>query len=64
MGVVSGIVMSYQFGTMVGLRRQDRAVISPLMAYEVMTAFFLEAASASCCSASIASARGCISWRR
>ncbi|MEK0085415.1 cytochrome ubiquinol oxidase subunit I [Benzoatithermus flavus] len=44
MGVVSGIVMSYQFGTnwsrmsdMVG------AVMGPVMAYEVLTAFFLEA---------------------
>ncbi|MCK7475163.1 MAG: cytochrome ubiquinol oxidase subunit I [Rhodopseudomonas palustris] len=45
MGVVSGIVMSYQFGTnWVGVLRRDRAtVLGPLMAYEVLTAFFLEA---------------------
>ena len=44
MGVVSGIVMSYQFGTNWSVF-SDRAgpVIGPLMAYEVLTAFFLEA---------------------
>ena len=44
MGVVSGIVMSYQFGTNWSVF-SDRAgpVIGPLMAYEVMSAFFLEA---------------------
>ena len=44
MGVVSGIVMSYQFGTNWSAF-SDRAgpVIGPLMAYEVLTAFFLEA---------------------
>ena len=44
MGVVSGIVMSYQFGTNWS-RFSDIAgnVIGPLMAYEVLTAFFLEA---------------------
>jgi cytochrome d ubiquinol oxidase subunit I len=44
MGVVSGIVMSYQFGTN-WAAFSDRAgpIIGPLMAYEVMTAFFLEA---------------------
>src|SRR5512147_641956 len=44
MGVVSGIVMSYQFGTNWSVFA-DKAgpVIGPLMAYEVMTAFFLEA---------------------
>lgn len=44
MGVVSGIVMSYQFGTN-WAQFSDRAgpVIGPLMAYEVLTAFFLEA---------------------
>jgi cytochrome bd ubiquinol oxidase subunit I len=43
MGVVSGIVMSYQFGTNWSVFA-DRAgpVIGPLMAYEVLTAFFLE----------------------
>ncbi len=44
MGVVSGITMSYQFGTNWAVF-SDRAgpVIGPLMAYEVLTAFFLEA---------------------
>ena len=44
MGVVSGIVISYQFGTNWAVF-SDRAgpVIGPLMAYEVLTAFFLEA---------------------
>jgi cytochrome d ubiquinol oxidase subunit I len=44
MGVVSGITMSYQFGTNWSVF-SDLAgpVIGPLMAYEVMTAFFLEA---------------------
>jgi cytochrome d ubiquinol oxidase subunit I len=44
MGVVSGIVMSYQFGSNWAVFA-DRAgpVIGPLMAYEVLTAFFLEA---------------------
>ena len=44
MGVVSGITMSYQFGTNWSVF-SDKAgpVIGPLMAYEVMTAFFLEA---------------------
>ncbi|RYD62878.1 MAG: cytochrome ubiquinol oxidase subunit I [Sphingomonadales bacterium] len=44
MGVVSGIVMSYQFGTNWSVF-SDRAgpLIGPLMAYEVLTAFFLEA---------------------
>lgn len=44
MGVVSGVVMSYQFGTNWSVF-SDKAgpVIGPLMAYEVLTAFFLEA---------------------
>ena len=44
MGVVSGLVMSYQFGTNWAVF-SDRAgpVVGPLMAYEVLTAFFLEA---------------------
>ena len=44
MGVVSGIVMSYQFGTNWSVFA-DRTgpVLGPLMAYEVLTAFFLEA---------------------
>lgn len=44
MGVVSGIVMTYQFGTNWSVF-SDKAgpVIGPLMGYEVFTAFFLEA---------------------
>ncbi|MBS3651017.1 cytochrome ubiquinol oxidase subunit I [Pseudaminobacter sp. 19-2017] len=43
MGVVSGIVLTYQFGTNWSVF-SDRtgAVIGPLLAYEVLTAFFLE----------------------
>ena len=44
MGVVSGIVMSYQFGTNWSVFSDIAGpVIGPLMAYEVLTAFFLEA---------------------
>lgn len=44
MGVISGIVMAYQFGTnWAEFSRRAGPVIGPLMAYEVMTAFFLEA---------------------
>jgi cytochrome d ubiquinol oxidase subunit I len=44
MGVVSGIVMSYQFGTnWATFSDRAGAVIGPLMGYEVLTAFFLEA---------------------
>ena len=44
LGVVSGIVMSYQFGTNWS-RMSDTvgAVMGPVMSYEVLTAFFLEA---------------------
>ncbi len=44
MGVVSGVVMVYEFGTN-WARFSDKtgAVIGPLLGYEVMTAFFLEA---------------------
>jgi cytochrome d ubiquinol oxidase subunit I len=44
MGVVSGLVMSYQFGTNWSVFSEKAGpVIGPLMAYEVLTAFFLEA---------------------
>lgn len=44
MGVVSGIVMSYQFGTNWSVFSDVAGpVVGPLMAYEVLTAFFLEA---------------------
>ncbi|HLA72612.1 MAG TPA: cytochrome ubiquinol oxidase subunit I, partial [Steroidobacteraceae bacterium] len=44
MGVVSGIVMAYQIGSNWAVF-SDRAgpIVGPLMAYEVLTAFFLEA---------------------
>jgi cytochrome d ubiquinol oxidase subunit I len=44
MGVVSGIVMSYQFGTNWSVFADKTGpVLGPLMGYEVLTAFFLEA---------------------
>jgi cytochrome d ubiquinol oxidase subunit I len=44
MGVVSGVVMSYEFGTNWSeLSRRGGNVIGPLLSYEVLTAFFLEA---------------------
>lgn len=44
LGVVSGIVMSFQFGTnWAGLSTIAGNVLGPLLNYEVMTAFFLEA---------------------
>lgn len=44
MGVVSGVVMSYQFGTNWSVfSAMTGSVIGPLLAYEVLTAFFLEA---------------------
>ncbi|MFE8583477.1 cytochrome ubiquinol oxidase subunit I [Sphingomonas sp. NCPPB 2930] len=44
MGVVSGIVMSYQFGTNWSVFSEKAGpIVGPLMAYEVLTAFFLEA---------------------
>lgn len=44
MGVVSGLMMSYEFGTNWSVF-SDKAgpIIGPLMGYEVMTAFFVEA---------------------
>jgi cytochrome d ubiquinol oxidase subunit I len=44
MGVVSGIVLSYQFGTNWSVFADKTGpVLGPLMGYEVLTAFFLEA---------------------
>lgn len=44
MGVVSGVVMSYQLGTNWSVFSQvSSPVIGPLFAFEVLTAFFLEA---------------------
>lgn len=44
LGVVSGITMSFQFGTnWPGFMEKVGNIAGPLLAYEVMTAFFLEA---------------------
>lgn len=44
MGVVSGLVMAYQFGTnWSGFSRFAGSITGPLLTYEVLTAFFLEA---------------------
>ena len=44
MGVVSGVVMSYEFGTNWSVFSDKVSnVIGPLLGYEVLTAFFLEA---------------------
>src|SRR5512139_432574 len=44
MGVVTGIVMSFQFGTnWPGFMNRVGAIAGPLLGYEVLTAFFLEA---------------------
>ena len=44
MGVVSGVVMSFQFGTnWPGYMNRVGNIAGPLLAYEVLTAFFLEA---------------------
>lgn len=44
MGVVSGVVMSYQFGTNWSVfSEKTGSVMGPLLGYEVLTAFFLEA---------------------
>ena len=44
MGVVSGVVLSYEFGTNFSQFSEIVGpVLAPLLAYEVLTAFFLEA---------------------
>ncbi|MFP1841350.1 cytochrome ubiquinol oxidase subunit I [Lonsdalea quercina] len=44
MGVVSGLVMAYQFGTnWSGFSEYAGSITGPLLTYEVLTAFFLEA---------------------
>ncbi len=44
MGVVSGIVLAYQFGTnWSGLMAKAGQILGPLLSYETLTAFFLEA---------------------
>ncbi|UCI30873.1 cytochrome ubiquinol oxidase subunit I [Mesorhizobium sp. B4-1-4] len=45
MGVVSGVTMSFQFGTnWPGYMEHVGNIAGPLLAYEILTAFFLEAA--------------------
>src|SRR3954466_1580417 len=45
MGVVTGVVMPFQFGTnWSGLSDTAGDILSPLLGYEALTAFFLEAA--------------------
>jgi cytochrome d ubiquinol oxidase subunit I len=45
LGVVSGVTMSFQFGTnWPGFMETVGNIAGPLLAYEIMTAFFLEAA--------------------
>ncbi len=44
MGVVTGVVLSYEIGTNWGQFSRDTGnIVGPLMSYEVLTAFFLEA---------------------
>jgi cytochrome d ubiquinol oxidase subunit I len=44
MGVVTGVVMSYQFGTnWSAFSAKTAPVLGPLLAFEILTAFFLEA---------------------
>ena len=44
LGVVSGITMSFQFGTnWPGFMERTGNIAGPLLGYEVLTAFFLEA---------------------
>jgi cytochrome bd ubiquinol oxidase subunit I len=44
MGVVSGLVLAYQFGTnWSGLMAHAGQIMGPLLSYETLTAFFLEA---------------------
>jgi cytochrome d ubiquinol oxidase subunit I len=53
MGVVSGIVMAYQFGTNWSFFSEYAGPITgPLLAYEVLTAFFLEARWGPACTSS------------
>jgi cytochrome d ubiquinol oxidase subunit I len=43
MGVVSGIVMAFQFGTNCVLAERTGPIQGPLLGYEAFTAFMLEA---------------------
>ncbi len=66
MGVVSGITMSFQFGTnWPGFMERVGNIAGPLLAYEVLTAFsWRRPSSASCSSASGACRTGSTRWRR
>ena len=66
MGVVSGIVLSYQFGTNWSRFSEFSGnVIGPLIGYEVLTAFYLEATFLGiCCSAGTAFRPGLSRSRR
>lgn len=61
LGVVSGITMSFQFGTnWPGYMARVGNIAGPLLGYEVLTAFFLEATFwALCCSGLSASPVKC-----
>ena len=63
MGVVSGIVMSYQFGTNWSVFSDKTGpILGPSMGYEVLSAFFLEAGFLGVMLFGLtASARDCIS---
>jgi cytochrome bd-type quinol oxidase subunit 1 len=67
MGVVSGIVMSFQFGTnWAVLSEKAGNILGPLLSYEVLTAFFLEASFLGRDAVRLEEAcpTGCISSRR
>ena len=67
MGVVSGLVMAYEFGTnWSGFSAFAGGVTGPLLAYEVLTAFFLEAGFLGVDAVRLAQgrARGCTSSPR
>ena len=60
LGVVSGITMSFQFGTnWPGFMERVGNIAGPLLAYEVMTAFSL----ASCCLVIAAFLTVCTQWQ-
>ena len=66
LGVVSGIVMAFQFGTNWSvLARMSGPIQGPLLSYETFTAFSSRRAfSEFCCSAALVSRRGSTCFRR
>ncbi len=62
MGVITGIVLSYEIGTnWAGFSRAVSNVVGPLLMYEAATAFFLESVSSgSCFSVRDVSPAGCM----